>query len=234
VPGEATLTAAKRVKVTGWFFILVLFIIFIMTFCSLVIAFSGNNVLTTVNKDLSLGAAALRLIEAFLFIISMGLLFAEISAFTQVFLVGHIVYALQLIILGYLVFNSGYLSRVLGLSLISGGLMGYLLESLTHFYFPRFVWVSALGVLVAILAEIALGLILVMQVTIFWDPKMTVTMILEDLGEATTAEIIAKASHVSRECKDRIPGTLIALEKDNKVMKRVSKEKKAIVWTLVS
>ena len=70
VPGETTLTAAKRVKATGWVFLLVLCAIFIMTFCSLVIAFAGNNVFTTVNKDLSLGAAALRLIEAFLFIIS--------------------------------------------------------------------------------------------------------------------------------------------------------------------
>lgn len=66
------------------------------------------------------------------------------------------------------------------------------------------------------------------------DSKKTVTMILEDLGEATTAEIIHKASQVSLECKDRVPRTLIALEKEKKVIKRISKEKKAIVWTLVS
>ncbi len=91
--------------------------------------------------------------------------------------------------------------------------------------------------MVAVVTEFALGIILVMKaikMTIGHpDPKRTLTMILEEIGEATTAEIIDEASQKSRECKDRIPRTLIALEKDKKIIKRISKEKKAIVWTLV-
>ena len=58
-------------------------------------------------------------------------------------------------------------------------------------------------------------------------------MILEEMGEATTAEIIDESSRVSAECKDRIPEALSALELDQKVTKRFSKEKKGYVWTLV-
>jgi len=116
--------------------------------------------------------------------------------------------------------------------------MGYLIESLTYFYLPNIIWISTLGIIVAVLAEFVLGINLVLKARKLAielpDPKQTVTMILEDLGEATTAEIIDEASQISRDCRDRIPGTLVALEKDKKVSKRISKEKSAIVWTLVS
>jgi len=49
-----------------------------------------------------------------------------------------------------------------------------------------------------------------------------------------TTEIIEESAKVSAECKDRIPEALKALESDNKVTKRLSKEKKGYVWTLVS
>ena len=45
------------------------------------------------------------------------------------------------------------------------------------------------------------------------DPKKTITRILEDIGEATTEEIIEEAFKISNQCKDRIPGTLKSLEK---------------------
>jgi len=53
---------------------------------------------------------------------------------------------------------------------------------------------------------------------------------LQDLHEATTAKIIAEAEAVSNECKDRVPRTLLALEREGKVRKIFSKEKKAILW----
>ena len=64
------------------------------------------------------------------------------------------------------------------------------------------------------------------------DPKETISMILEQIGEATTAEIMNESSMVSTECKDRIPDALRILESEGKVTKRLSKEKKGYVWSL--
>ena len=238
VPREAMLIAAQSVKANVLLFIAMICALFFMSLFSLVVAFPLNNVFTRVNKDLSKAAARLRLIEVLIFIISMVLLFAEISFFNEVLLFGLIFYALNLICLGYLVFKSGYLSRVLGIFLIIGGSIGYLFESLAHFFLPSFVWFSPYGVLVAIIAEITFAIILVMKamqkIAEPSDPRETIINILEDLGEATTTEIIDESSKVSSECKDRIPNTLIALEKDKEVTKRFSKEKRGYVWTLVS
>lgn len=66
------------------------------------------------------------------------------------------------------------------------------------------------------------------------DPKKAVIMILEDLGEATTAEIVDEAAAVSNDCKDRIPHTLVLMEKDRIIKKSISKTKRAIVWSLVT
>ncbi len=65
------------------------------------------------------------------------------------------------------------------------------------------------------------------------NDKKAVIFVLEELGEASTSEIIAEAAKLSHRCKDRVPSILIALEKDNKVVKKISKEKKAIVWELI-
>lgn len=98
-------------------------------------------------------------------------------------------------------------------------------------------WFMPLGLFVASAVEITLGITLItkaiQQGRALPDPRQTITMILEELGEATTAEIIEKASQRSQDCKDRIPGTLVDLEENNKIKKRISREKKALVWTLV-
>lgn len=67
------------------------------------------------------------------------------------------------------------------------------------------------------------------------DTKKTILLILEDWENgATTAEIIEEAAQVSKECRDRVPRTLIALEREGKIKKEISKERKAIVWKLIS
>jgi len=206
--------------------------LFFMALFSLIVAFPMNNVLTSINKDLSKGAQILRIIEWFIFIVGMVMLFSEIPFSILVLNAGLIFYAAYLMIIGYLVFTSGYLNRVLGISLIAGGSIGYLLGVLTGNSFL----ISTIGAYVALIAEFSLGIYFVvkaMQIEIT-DPKETITMILEDLGEATTAEIINESSRVSAECKDRIPEALRALEEEKKVTKRLSKEKKGYVWTLVS
>jgi hypothetical protein len=95
-----------------------------------------------------------------------------------------------------------------------------------------------MGVLVAIIAEATLAFALIvkaMQMDLESpDTKERVVQILERLGEATTSEIIEEASKESNECKDRVPRNLILLEKEEVVTKRLSKEKRGYVWTLVS
>ena len=237
VPVEGMLTAVQSVKANVLFFILIVVALIPMSFLSIVISFPLNNVLTPVNKDLSLHAARLRALDALIFFTGMILLIAEIPLFFQVFLIGLVVYGFHLMMVGYLVFKSVFLTRVLGKFLIIGGSSGYLFASLTGFFAPSLVWLSTIGVEIAINVEIALAIILLYKArtTTFGDSdsKSRVINILKDLGEATTKEIIAEASKESLECKDRVPRTLKVLETDNEVTKRFSKEKKGYVWTLV-
>jgi hypothetical protein len=235
VPEEAMLAAAQSVKTNLLLFISVLGALFFMSLFSLVLAFPLNNVLTSVNKNLSKVAQRLRIIEVLIFITSMVLLFAEISLFYQVLLFGILFYGFHLIMIGYLVFISGYLSRVVAIFLVIGGSSGYLFETLTHSILPNLVWVSTTGVLVAIIGEILLAIILIMKAMQMSlespDTKERVVRILQKLGEATTDEIITEASKESNECKDRVPNNLIILENEEVVTKRFSKEKKGYVWT---
>lgn len=126
----------------------------------------------------------------------------------------------------------------MGIFLIVSGTIGYLMESLIHTFAPSLVWLSTIGVLIAINVEITLAIVLVITAIRMTpdlsDTRTTVIKILTALGEATTAEIMDEASKVSPGCKDRVPRTLTALENDKVVSKRISKEKKGYVWTLVS
>ncbi len=238
VPGETMISAAQGVKANVFLFIGVIIALFFMSLFSLIIAFPLNNVLTSVHKDLSKIAQSMRIIEVIVFITSMVLLFAEIQVFYQVLLFGILCYGLNLIIIGYLVFISGYLSKFVGIILAIGGSMGYLFEVLTHSLEPRLIGVSTIGVLAAIFAEISLAIILIvkaMQMNLESpDTKERVIRILRQLGEATTDEIISEASKESDECKDRVPSNLVLLEGEEIVTKRFSKEKKGYVWTLVN
>jgi hypothetical protein len=236
VPGEAMLAAALNVKGNVLLFIGVIVALFFMSLFSLIVPIPLNNVLTSVDKELSKGAQRLRHIEAIIFIAGMVLLFAGIPFFYQALLLGIAFFGLHLIVVGYLVFISGYLGRVLGISLIIGGSTGYLLESVTHTLVPGGIWLSTYGVLFAIIAEVALAFTLIKEALQMElespDTKARVIQILERLGEATTSEIIDEASKESSECKDRVPSNLVLLEREGVVTKRLSKEKKGYVWTL--
>jgi hypothetical protein len=86
--------------------------------------------------------------------------------------------------------------------------------------------------------EIALGIFLIRKAYKTLnerpDPKETITTILGNLGEATTVEIIDEAAKKSHKCKDRVPNTLAALEREKTIIKRISIEKRAIIWALAS
>ena len=207
-----------------------------MSFLSIVISFPLNNVFTTVDKSLSWIAARLRVIDALIFIAGMVLLFIEMPFYFEVLLIGLIFYGLHMIFVGYLVFQSGFLNRILGVLLIISGIFGYLLQSITGFWAPSLLGLSNLGAEIAIIVEIALALVLIhtARTTTFDDDdsKSRIIRILKTLGEATTTEIIVEASKEAVECKDRVPRTLVVLEREDKVTKRLSKEKKGYVWIL--
>lgn len=68
------------------------------------------------------------------------------------------------------------------------------------------------------------------------DQDKTNTLILEllkDMKEATTTELIKEAESLGiNECSDRIPAALAELNFQGLITKIISREKKAIIWTL--
>ena len=165
IPGDAALTAAKNIKANELLFGIVIAVILIMVMCNMVVALALYVVLKPVIKDLALLAAIIRLTYAIIFGINMVFLFIEPSSFSYVFLIGQIFYGFHMLVLGYLVFKSGYIPRILGVLLIIGGSMGYLIEVLTYFIFTSYLWIASLGIVVAVIAEISLGLWLLLKGT---------------------------------------------------------------------
>jgi len=63
--------------------------------------------------------------------------------------------------------------------------------------------------------------------------RMLVFFLLNDIGELTTEELIAEVELLGiNECRDRVPSALADLSEENLVDKKLSREKKAIVWSL--
>ena len=229
LPGESMLEIIGSIKANIFSLAIILAALFFFGLFSLIVAFPLNNSMTSIHKNLSKSAQILRWVELLIFIAGMVLLFVENPLSIQVFLSGLIFYAGYLMITGYMVFISGYLNRILGIFLIVTPI-AYVLISLTGFI----AFTSILAIL-AIVAEYCFAIYFIvkaLQIEVT-DPKDTITMILEELGEATTTEIIEESSKVSAECKDRIPEALKVLESENKITKTLSKEKKGYVWSLV-
>ena len=64
------------------------------------------------------------------------------------------------------------------------------------------------------------------------ESKAKILNLLKELGEASTAEVIEEASKLTGRCKDLVPVILVVLEKEKKVRRKISKEKKAIIWSV--
>ncbi len=63
--------------------------------------------------------------------------------------------------------------------------------------------------------------------------KTLIIELLKDMKEATTAELIEEAETLGiAECRDRVPAALAELSSQGLITKTISKEKKAIIWTL--
>ena len=63
--------------------------------------------------------------------------------------------------------------------------------------------------------------------------KRLITIIIHNYGPSTTEELIEEAESLGvAECRDRLPGALADLNSEGKLIKTLSKEKKAIVGDL--
>ena len=165
VPGDAAAKAFNEIKANEWLFVIFIASVLVMITCNVVVVLALYVLLKPVNKELALFMGIFRLINTILFALNMVFLFIEPLLFNFIHMIGILFYALHILILGFLIFKSGYIPRILGVLLIIGGAIGYLPESLTYFFFPNYAWIISPGLTVASIAEISLGLWLLLKGT---------------------------------------------------------------------
>jgi len=185
VPGDAATTASNILANeilfrTGIFSYLVILVL------DVVLAWAFYVFLKPVNKDLSLLAAWFRLVYTAVFGIALynlvtvlGLLsgadylavfetdylhaqvMLSLNAFSDGWAIGYIFFSLHLFVLGYLVFRSGYIPRILGVLLIIASL-SYLIDNSAKLVLPNYADYEAVILLVvflpALVGEMALCL----------------------------------------------------------------------------
>ena len=161
VPGDAT-TTANNIMASEMLFRIGICSILIVLIGDVVVAWALYVFLKQVNKSLSLLAAWLRLVYAamlgigllnlvivlillsganYLAVFETDQLHAQVllflNAFNDVWALGLIVFGFHLVTLGYLVFKSNYIPKVLGVLLILAG-FSYLIDYFGKFLFPNF------------------------------------------------------------------------------------------------
>ena len=161
VPGDATSTAIN-IMASEILFRIGICCLLIVLICDVVVAWALYIFLKQVNKSLSLLTAWLRLVYAailgialfnlvivlillsganYLAVFEADQLHAQVllflNAFYDVWAIGLIVFGFHIFILGYLVFKSNYIPRVLGVLLIVAGL-SYLIDYFGKLLFPNF------------------------------------------------------------------------------------------------
>ena len=117
----------------------------------------------TSKQEFLVASSNFRLIQAIFIAISLVFLFIDPLSFNYVYLIGQVFFAIYLIVLGYLVFKSRYFPRILGVLLIIGGALGYLLDSMAYFLFPAYEAIAFPGLVVATIAEISLTVWLLLK-----------------------------------------------------------------------
>jgi len=235
IPRSIMLTSIVEIKANVFLFIgLVAGVVFI-SLIGLIVGLPLNNVMKSVNSTYSKYMRGFRIFENFVLTAGMILLIFENPFFHVTLGLGLVFYGLSLFLLGYLVFISGYLNKLLATGLMLGGVNGYIPLVIIQLLFPTLELIPTAFAYIAIISEVILAITFIIETRkiLETDPVVTITMILKNMGEATTVEITEAASKVSAECPDRVPATLGSLEMQNVVAKRFSKEKKGYVWSLV-
>jgi hypothetical protein len=161
IPGDAT-TTANNIMTNEMQFRIGICSFLIVIICDVVVAWALYVFLKPVNKSLSLLAALFRLVYATIFAIALvnyysvfqllsgsdylaifetsklhAQVMLSINAFRDGWAVGFVFFGLHLALLGYLVFRSDYIPRILGILLIVAGI-GYLIDNFGKFLFPNF------------------------------------------------------------------------------------------------
>lgn len=179
VPGDATATASKimasellyRIGFMSGLFHHTCFLLLVLVFYKLLKPVSKNY--AVLMMVLGLGAVPIMMLNmlnqfaALLLLSGAGYLEVfttdQLQALALLFLDFHshgyfiagMFSGLFLLPLGYLVFKSGYIPKVLGV-LLMAGCFGYLTELIFVFIFPSYAVISYLGLAVAIIAEFSI------------------------------------------------------------------------------
>lgn len=180
VQGDAATTAANILAAEGMFRIGIASDLIMLMF-DVLVAWALYVLLKHVNQSLALLAAWLRILHAAIYAITLLTLFLvllllsgadylavietdRLHALVMLFLNGHsygydlglVFFGLHCLVLGYLVFKSGYFPRVLGVLLI-GAALAYLTGSFTRFLFPDYLALISPIYIVALVAELSLS-----------------------------------------------------------------------------
>jgi hypothetical protein len=161
VPGDAT-TTSNNIMGNDLLFRKGILSFIIMVVFDVVLAWAFYVLLKPVNKNLSLLSGWLRLVNSTIFGIALYNLFSVLqilsgaeylkvfvtgqlqaqvmlflNAFNYTWLIGLVFFGLHLFVLGYLIFKSGYIPRILGILVIVAS-VGYLIDSFANFLLPNY------------------------------------------------------------------------------------------------
>lgn len=161
VPGDATSTA-NNIMASAGLFRIGIFVFLIVAILDVVVAWALYILLKPVSKSLSLLAAWFRVVYAAILAVALSnllivlqllngdgylrafetnQLYAQVMLFLNTFTdgwdLGLVIFGLHLLVLGYLVFKSGYIPKILGILVIVAGL-GYLIDNLGKLLSPNY------------------------------------------------------------------------------------------------
>lgn len=190
VSGDATATA-NNIKTNETLFHIGIFAWLLNFIVDVVVAWALYILLKPVNKSLSLLTAWLRVVYSAIFgaallnfvivlillsgvdyltvfgtdqLYALALLF--LNAFDGIFSIGLVVFGLHLFALGYLVFKSGYIPKILGVLLFLASL-GYLITSLASVFLSNYenykTITESIFIVPMIIGELGLGLWLLIK-----------------------------------------------------------------------
>ena len=119
-PGD-TAALAKDIKANEMLFRIAVVVYLIILVLDAAIALALYVVLKTANKNLALLTATLRLLYTVIVVVGVLALvfqFIDVYSYETIKIIGYIFFTCHLFVTGYSVFKSGYIPRVLGVSLI--------------------------------------------------------------------------------------------------------------------
>ncbi len=177
VPGDATATALNILAAQGLFRIGILSFV-IMVIFDLLLAWLLYFLLKPVNRDISLFAGWFRLVNATIFSIALYHLFGvlqlvskadyltaftasqlhaqvmlSLAAFNHTWLIGLLFFGFHLLLLGYLIFKSSYIPKILGVLLIIAA-FGYLIDSFANFLLSSYTDYQTIFMLIVVVPGI--------------------------------------------------------------------------------